>query len=262
MTASGFPAKSGDLSGDDQDDGRRETRSGLSGAWIAAAVGVLLLLGAGLLVLPGATDVVDRGYDLRPYPSGEVFEVRIADTVTLYFDQESDEFDGDVLSGAALVALTTIAAMTLLLLRAAAAPLRVRRFYLLTTLGLGLLAFDEMVGLHESVGHNLPFLADLPGVERPDDVVFALYFLPVIAMVVVFRDVLGSSPLARRLFLALIPLFGLAVLFDLTGSLLDEPVEMLCALTGGAGLIALMARHLMQYLGLERLRDAQGSSPS
>jgi hypothetical protein len=36
------------------------------------------------------------------------------------------------------------------------------------------LGLDEGLALHETIGHDLGFLADLPWVRAPDDVIFAL----------------------------------------------------------------------------------------
>lgn len=226
------------------------------------AILVLLLAivgGAALLALPGMTDTVDSGHDLRPYESAEIYKVRVADAITIYADAETrDAIGTDLFSGIALVILATAAAMTCLLLTAVRAASKLRLFYGVAAVGLGFLAFDELLALHETIGHNLPFLADLPGVERPDDVVFAAYLIPAAVVVWYFRDVLSDSKVALRAFAAAVVLFALSGLLDLTGSPLDEPTELLVAVAIVVGLVALMIQHLTVGLRLPaRGRAAQ-----
>lgn len=231
---------------------------------IAILVAILVIVGgAALLVLPSLSDTVDSGHDLRPYESGEVYEVRVADAITVYADEETrDGIGTDLFSGMALVILATAAAITALLLTAVGAARKLRLFYGIAAAGLGFLALDELLALHETIGHNLPFLADLPGVERPDDMVFAAYLIPAIAFVLYFRDVLSDSRTAVRAFIAAVVLFALTGLFDVTGSMLDEPMEILVAVAIVVGLVALMIEHLTVALRLpirERARVASGA---
>ncbi|HMJ02445.1 MAG TPA: hypothetical protein VK506_05860 [Conexibacter sp.] len=222
--------------------------------WLVAAFLALVAVGALLTVLPGLADVVDEGTDLRPYPAGHVKEVRIADTFTVYVDDESSRVGTDLISGLALVVLATASALTLVLLAAAGAARRLLVFHLVTALGLGFLALDELAGIHETIGHNLPFLADVPGVGRPDDLIIALYIIPAIAYVVVFRDVLRGSPLVLRLFVAAVACFGLSGVMDVADLPLDEPLEMLGAAAIAGGLVLLMAQHLGAALQLPALQ--------
>ena len=93
-----------------------------------------------------------------------------------------------------------MALMTALLLGAVGSRARLRRFFGFAAGGLAFLAADELFAIHETVGHNLRFLADLPGVERPDDVVFLSYGLAVLVFAWLFRDILLQNVAAVRLF--------------------------------------------------------------
>lgn len=229
-----------------------------------AVVGLLLAMvgGGALLALPGMTETVDSGHDLRPYQSGEVYETVVADRVTVFADAETREaIRTDLFSGIALVVLATAAAMTGLLLTAAGAVRRVRLFYGILAAGLAFLAFDELLALHETIGHNLVFLADLPGVERPDDLVFAAYLIPAAAFVVYFRDVLRDAPVTVPAFVVAVCLFAVSGVLDVIGAPLDEPMEILVAIAIVVGLVALMAKHLTTALRLplgERAQVAAG----
>lgn len=220
-------------------------KTGLGIAVLAAIVGFGLLAH----LAPSAYEVVDKGPYVRDYAPepGSVYELRFFDAVTVYGDDESRPSTDDA-SGVALVALATAALMTFLLLRASGAPPRLRRFHAVAALGAAYLAADELMAIHETIGHNLPFLADLPGVAHPDDVIIALYLLPALAFVYGFRDILASSVRSRALFGAGIALFACAAGADLADIAADELLEVLAAASLAAGFASLIALHLESRL--------------
>jgi hypothetical protein len=211
---------------------------------IAAAV---VVAGLALMLLPSLYEVVDQGRDVRPYDSGSVYEIRLADSITVYAAEESRP-DLDAISGSVLVALATAALMMMLLLRTIAGDERLRRFYALAAAGFALLAFDEFFGAHETIGHNLLPLADVPGVERPDDVIFALLAIPAIAFVYLFRDVMFESRRSRWLFGAALVTFGLAAMSDVAGVSADEPLEVITGACILGGFVSLVATHAADAL--------------
>ena len=156
---------------------------------ILGGLAVLALL---VVSLSGAGYEV-RGNAAMPYESGTVKEVRVLDSVTVYVDAESQPTPG-ILGGLALLILATAAFMTALVLRMVGARGRLVAFYALVCAGFGFAAFDELFAIHETLGHNLQFLADIPGVTRPDDVLIALYILPAVAFTYYFRDVVIEQP--------------------------------------------------------------------
>lgn len=216
------------------------------------------LAGMAMFFAPSLYDVVDEGRDLRPYKSGYVYEIRVADTVTVYAAEESRP-DPDVISGSAFVALATAALMAFLLLTAAGAPRRLRAFYALSAAGAAFLAADELVAIHETVGHNMAFLSDLPVIERPDDLIIALYLIPAAAFLFAFRDVLASSRRAVGFFAAGLAFFGAAALSDIAGVGADEPLEVLSAACIAGGFVALIATHLTGHL--RRADEPKGEPP-
>jgi hypothetical protein len=222
--------------------------------WIFGAGVVLVLLLVGMMLAPSAYEVADKGRDLRPYESGVIYKIELADSVTVYAAEESQP-DTDAISGSLLVALATMALMTSLLLKAVGGSPRLRTFYALTAGGFAFLSIDEFFAIHETVGHNLLFLSDIPGIERPDDLLFALYMVPALVFLYVFRDVLLGSKRAIRFFAAGLLVFGLAAASDVAGVGSDEPLEVVSAALIAGGFVSLAVGHLSAALARRTERD-------
>ena len=98
-------------------------------------------------------------------------------------------------------------------------------------LGITFLAGDDLLALHETVGHNLGFLAGVVGVDHPDDLIIGAYAIVVGAFCWRHRRLAPrrSRPIwagaavagAAAVILDLLP-------FDLTRA--EESLELLCAL--------------------------------
>lgn len=207
---------------------------------ISAAVGVAGLV---MLMAPSLYEVADKGEDLRPYDSGVVYQIQLGDSVTFYAAEESRP-DMDAISGSVLVALATACLIAALILGYARRSSRLRRFYQLAGAAFALLALDEFFALHETVGHNLLPVTDLPGIERPDDVVFAALLIPALVFVYAYRDILLSSPRTRWLFGGAFAAFGLAAASDIAGASADEPLEILSGAFILGGFLSLIVAHL------------------
>ena len=224
----------------------RITRAILAIAGIGAgAVVAALLLQGSLLDVRGPVDV--------PYPAGEVKELRVLG-LSLKIDGEPKP-GASVMGAIALFMLATACFMTFAALRLAAAQRRLVWFWLIASAGLAVAATDELLAVHESIGHNLPFLADLPGVKRPDDVVILLYLPGALAFAWWFRDVLRAHRLTLWCMTAAISCFALSAVCDLLSVRLEEWFELMAGLLIAAGLVALMARHLRRNLQI-RVRVA------
>ena len=223
---------------------------------------VVVALGLAILVLiaPDLYEVQDkgRGPPIVPYDSGVVYKVRVLDTFTLYAPKEARP-DPDKVTALGLGAGATMSLITALLLGAAGGDRRLRAFYGFATAGLVLLTLDESFALHESIGHNLQFLADVPGVERPDDLIFALYVVPLGIFAWLFRDVLTANARAVRLFAVGTVLFLIAAAGDLAGTGIDEPAEALAAICLFGGLIVMTAEILRRELRLDALAAERAS---
>ncbi|MEO6713561.1 MAG: hypothetical protein ABIM89_09060 [Mycobacteriales bacterium] len=196
-------------------------------------------------------------YDVRgsadvPYSAGTVKEVRVLDSATVYVDGESKP-GPSVIAGIGLLVLATAAFMTAAVLRIARVLRRPGRsslvtFYLLLCAGLAFAGLDELFAIHETIGHNLQFLADVPGVSRPDDLVFALYLIPTAAFAYLFRDVFLSDTRAAAALVLGFAFLVAAAAADLAGAPVEEYFEALCGLCIGTGLALLIHSHLSRAL--------------
>jgi hypothetical protein len=197
------------------------------------AVGVFVAIVVLGYVVSHSYEVVDEGR-LLSYTDAQVAKLRPRPL--------------DVVNATLFAMLAGIALFSLVLMRPArGVDKRVTLFLAIALLGSVYLAADEMLGIHETIGHNLRFLADLPGVHRPDDLVFASYGIPAVVVMIVFRELLWSSRQVTMLFAAGLALFVVAGAADVAGVGIDELVEPMstgCLLAG------------FTLFALEHVRDA------
>ena len=226
----------------------------------------LLLVGVGLMILAleilTASEIVREGR-LFSYTTASVSEVRVLDSVNIYFEEEVplsfnavlDAFNSFIFVCVAGIALLAFALLRLL----AAGTRRMRTFFGLAALGAGFLAFDELFAIHESIGHNMQFLADLPGITQPDGAVVAGYVLAVGVYLFAFRDLLLSSRRAKQWFFIGLGLAASAVAVDLLALPFEEFVEIAGTLAFLAGYLALSADLVAGALGRETPTPARNS---
>jgi hypothetical protein len=214
---------------------------------LVAIAAVALVAGLVALKLLSPFDIVGEGDDFRPFPTDPIYKVRVVDELTIYAAKDSKP-NVDVISGGILVALSTAALIAFLVLGAVGREARLRRFYVLSSAGFALLALDEFVAIHETVGYNLAPLADIPGIERPDDVLFAALLIPAVAFVYVFRDIFLSAARSRWLFGGALAAFVLAAFSDIAGLLVEEPFEIVSGVLILAGFASLIAAHISACL--------------
>ncbi len=158
----------------------------------ALPVAVAICVVCALLGAAATAHVLARG-QLLPYTSSTVERVRVFGGPELWIDRESPS-PLDALNGLILATGAGMASLAAALTRRRRGPRRVFGFLALLAVGMGFLALDEQLGVHETIGFNLDFLADIPGVGSPEDVIFALYAVPVTAFFVRYRDLLSASP--------------------------------------------------------------------
>jgi hypothetical protein len=214
---------------------------------IIITLALAVVAAAALLVTAPSSvyDVKDEGRNLLPYESGEVYKVEVLGSFTVYADGESRP-SPSLIQGSLLAVLATAAFMTFFFLRRLGARREVVQFYLLASAGLAFLALDELFALHETVGHNLRFLADLPGVKRPDDVLVLLYVIPLAYCAYRFRGVIAESSRALKLFAVGIGFFLLAAIADLTSSRVEEGLELVSLISVLAGFVTLFLKHVAE----------------
>jgi hypothetical protein len=233
------------------------------------ALGAVLLLalgGMGLLLLaPELYEVQDkgRGPGIVPYESGLIYKLRLFDSLTLYAPEEAKP-DPDKVTSIVLTAATTMMLMACLLITAARGNRRLRTFFGWAAAGLALVTLDETFALHEMLGHNMHFLGDVPGVERPDDLIFALYPIAAAVFAWQFRDVLFGERRVTILFAVGAFFLVVSAAGDLIGSHVDEVAEPIAGVCLIAGLVLIPARALQRELGLLPLvatRDSGAGVP-
>jgi len=220
--------------------------SGRLPGWLLGAA--LLALAAGLAVVASFVlsgyEVVEKG-QILPYTEGKIYKVRFGNGATLLFEPEIiptlDLLNGYLLTGIAFISLTFGVALA------------VRRsdwrdaaggFFMLTFLGASALALDEVVGVHESLGHNLQFLSNLPGVDRPDDALILFMAVPAVLFLFLFRGVILVSRRAVVLFAVALALFLISAAADFLSLPFEEPAEVLATVTLAAATVLLGLDHL------------------
>jgi hypothetical protein len=231
--------------------------------WTIVVV-ALVVAGAGALLYAMGTnyEVLEEG-KLLPYSDGYVYRVRFFGFLEVYAEPSRRPDIPDVVTSFALMMLSGVALVTALALRtlASRASLPAARFFLLTAFGGAWFGADELLGLHESIGHNLRFLADLPGIVRPDDVIILVYGLVALGVLVAFRHVVLSSRSARPFFVAMCCAVLLVPVFDITGSGLEEAAEISAAAAMLAAFVVLAIDYLvLRAEGAARRNSARAGS--
>jgi hypothetical protein len=212
------------------------------GALIAALLVALVLGDEPLVSKRGTVDV--------SYPAGEVKQARVLGAVDLYYDGEPKP-GASVLGAIALFVLATASLVTFFSLRFAGARRKLRLFWLIAAAGLAVAATDELFAVHESVGHNLQWLADIPGVKRPDDFLMSFYLVGALAFAWWFRDVLREYRPTFVCMIAAIAFFAGSAGADLASAHVEEWFELFAGLFVAAGLVLLMHRHLKRNLQIK-----------
>jgi hypothetical protein len=207
----------------------------------------LVTISGALVVIVVVVYALSKNYEilaqgqLLSYTEGEVARVRFFDAFTVYIAREPVRLL-DIVTTVAFAMLAGVALFVVALgIRKPATDARVKQLFLICLIGTMYLAIDESMAIHETLGHNMQFLADLPGVHRPDDLIFAAYLVPALIVLVAFRDIILSSRGALAFFAVGLTLFVVAGAFDVIGVGVDELVEPLSAacIIGGFTTIAL-----------------------
>ena len=183
------------------------------------AAGLLLVVMAAARYAGG--EVVEHGH-LLPWAGDDVRTVRFFHSFDLYISSETGKPSADLINSYVLVAGAAGCFAAALLLY----PPALRPLLLVAGLGLGYLAVDEQFAVHETVGHNLGFLADLPGVKRPDDVILASYAIPSVLFIYACWSQLRQSMRAVVLLLSALALFAVSALWDLADLPAEEVFEL------------------------------------
>jgi hypothetical protein len=218
---------------------------------LVAATAVLGL--AGVVILRSAPVIAEgRLLDFLP-PGYSIEQVRVAG-LELYVDTSLGHSD---------IATSTVLVVLAVFLLGVALELRRRDepcagTFAIAAAGALFLAGDDLLALHETIGHNLGFLTSVPGVDHPDDAVMGIYALVVIGFCFHHRELAPAGTSARTAWLAAAVLGGTAIVLDMLpidDTRPEEGLEVLCALGLLAGAV-LTARHALRRMGAAGLEPA------
>lgn len=217
---------------------RGHSRPALRDWRIALMAGVAVAAAAVAAIAAATYEELAKG-QLLDFTDEVVHRVEVFGGLELYVSGEASNPPLlDVVNGDLMLIAAGVCFLAWLLVREAAQSAS-RRLFGFAALGLWFLAFDEQFAVHETVGHNLGFLADVPGVRRPDDLILALYVVPAALFLWVFRRQIRESPPAVPLFAIAFTVYVVAAAADaadLTAEENIEPVSSLFLLAGFATL--------------------------
>lgn len=216
--------------------------------WTILGVAVLIV-GVVVALLLGNYDVVEKG-QLLPYTDGRIYKIRFLDRFELYVEPENRP-NADALTAFFLTGMGFMS-LAFAWLAGRVGAFRPQAMFLILFAGSVFLAADEFLGLHESLGHNLPFLLAVPGVSRPDDVIVLCYVVIAIVVLGCFRSMLLQSARARAFFLAGVGLFAVAAVFDVANVPGEELLEVGAAALFVAAVAELGVTHLIGRDGIGR----------
>ena len=208
----------------------------------------LLAFTAALRLAP----VVRRGAVPPAFEDYEVVQVRL---LGLEFYADTSSGLADLVTVAALAgAAVALGGVALLLARLGAAHVG---SFAAAAAGAAFLAADDLLGAHETVGHNLGILAALPVVDHPDDAVLGLYALVVVAFAWSRRHLAAGTPRWPWVSCAVAGTFAVAHdLLPLHFTAAEEGAEVMAALAllTGVGLVA--AREAASAQGVTAARSS------
>ena len=219
-------------------------RRRLLGSLLALVVVAIAAGGAAFLYrLASSYEVLEKG-QILPYTLGLVYKIRFGGWLTIYVEPELrpnlDLLNAYLLTGIAFISLTFG-----VILATVAKETKSPRFWFFVAsfFGMSALVADEILGIHETIGHNLQFLMELPLIKRPDDAVVLFLAVPALAVLVLFRSVILSSRRATMLFALALGGFVLSAVADILTLPLEEPLEVLTTICIAAAMIVLGLHH-------------------
>lgn len=235
-------------------------QAAILGATVLVAFSALAAL---LVLLKSNYEVVEKGH-LLPYTFGTIYKVRFFDLVDVYLEPERRRLSSDLITGGALIYISALSLVFLIIIARAGNARHRKAFwmFLLMAVGAGYLAADETLGIHESIGHNLQFLRNLPLIDRPDDAIIMSYAVPTLLYLYVFRREIFVSRAAIMAMLMVVIFGALAAVADLTGWALEELLEVASIFSLVAAMLLLGMHHIADLLiSRDQARCTGGAQP-
>jgi hypothetical protein len=195
------------------------------------------LMGAAFILL---TPVTVLSWDEVVDGNAGYLRVELGDrlTITAAPELRRPQHDTDAFAAVALVALATLALTTRLFLSylRPAPESSFSRFLKLCSAGAIVVAFDELMGIHETVGANTPWISDIPVLPAADNIIVLLYGIAGAVVLWLYREVLNASPVGRNLSILGVALVAVGIALDIAGATREETVEVTGVITLAAGL--------------------------
>lgn len=159
-------------------------------ATVVAAIAPAVLLA--LVVVARRAPVLARGDLLGSFEDYEDVSLVRLWGLELYVDTSSGT--ADLLTVATLALMAALLATGAVALWRRAGPSRVVRAFAAGALLSAYLAGDDLLGAHETLGHNVPALAALPLIDHPDDAIVGLYAAGLATFAWWHRDLARGTP--------------------------------------------------------------------
>jgi hypothetical protein len=105
--------------------------------------------------------------------------------------------------------------------------------------GMFYLAADESFGIHETIGHNMQFLAEIPGIHYPDDFIVLVYGVVLLSFLFYYRNVYMNRRRPLIYFGTAVALFIGAAISDVIDFSLEEVVEIAVSISLLVGTMSL-----------------------
>lgn len=191
-------------------------------------------------------EVIDKG-QLLSYSEGQIYHIRFFEKYDVFLEPEnrpnSDLIMFYFLLGTGFV---SIVFFFILGLSKRVAKSKVPLLFLCCFFGMHFLAFDEFLGIHESIGHNMTILARLPLVKRPDDAIIILYLIPCSIFGLIFYKEFFECKSALYTGIGAFLLISLAAVSDLLTLPFEELLEIFAGMLIFSSILFLGLYHLDQ----------------
>ncbi len=210
---------------------------------------VCLLLVLLILSLLGNYEIIEKGR-LLDYTKGVIYKVRFYGQYTVLIEPErrlgQDVFNSFLLVGIGFISLTY--AFIIAQLKCQGTK---QKIFMFMTMFVGMiyLAIDEFFGVHESIGHNMQFLANLPFIERPDDVIVMSYLFPVVLFFLYFRKELLVCRAAIPPLACVVIFFLLSAISDMFTFQFEEIFELGASICLVLTILLVGSTHLQKIVG-------------
>jgi len=195
-------------------------------------------------------EVLNKG-QILPYTDGLVYEILIDGKYKVYVEPEirlrSDIFNAAILVGVAYIAMTFGS-----IIYRREKPMLTQRFWFFAVMSVGMfyLAADELLGIHESIGHNLQFLMAVPGISHPDDLIIASYGIGALGFLFYFRSILVQMRRSLKYFVLAFIFFCISAIADLASLGIEELAEVI------AGIFIIVG---IMYFGLAAIQESESA---